>query len=191
MSSLQFKDYFLNEVSYRKNPNFDQTNSTINLQPELSAQILIKKSENLAYVNLVTKQGNINFEDSAFEIIVDIVGEFTFTLDETEFDIDFETSLKENAVIPVLFLNVLTCCLIFLPALVFSFLRPVIGGTYCQNLCMKMIMRLAGATFTHKKRSKKKYRYPIDLGSGYRFMRWNNRLIWRSWRMACTEPIYS
>ena len=54
MSSLQFKDYFLNEVSYRKNPNFDQTNSTINLQPELSAQILIKKSENLAYVNLVT-----------------------------------------------------------------------------------------------------------------------------------------
>jgi preprotein translocase subunit SecB len=110
MSSLQFKDYFLNEVSYRKNPNFDQTNSTINLQPELSAQILIKKSENLAYVNLVTKQGNINFEDSAFEIIVDIVGEFTFTLDETEFDIDFETFLKENGL-----------------AILWSYIRPIVS----------------------------------------------------------------
>ena len=57
MSSLQFKDYFLNEVSYRKNPNFDQTNSTINLQPELSAQILIKKSENLAYLFLIEAIG--------------------------------------------------------------------------------------------------------------------------------------
>ena len=110
MSSLQFKDYFLNEVSYRKNPNFDQTNSTINLQPELSAQILIKKSENLAYVNLVTKQGNINFEDSAFEIIVDIVGEFTFTLDETEYDIDFETFLKENGL-----------------AILWSYIRPIVS----------------------------------------------------------------
>ena len=110
MSTLQFKDYFLNEVSYRKNPNFDQTNSTINLQPELSAQILIKKSENLAYVNLVTKQGNINFEDSAFEIIVDIVGEFTFTLDETEFDIDFETFLKENGL-----------------AILWSYIRPIVS----------------------------------------------------------------
>ena len=110
MSSLQFKDYFLNEVSYRKNPNFDQTNSTINLQPELSAQILIKKSENLSYVNLVTKQGNINFEDSAFEIIVDIVGEFTFTLDETEFDIDFETFLKENGL-----------------AILWSYIRPIVS----------------------------------------------------------------
>ena len=110
MSSLQFKDYFLNEVSYRKNPNFDQTNSTINLQPALSAQTFIKKSENLAYVNLVTKQGNINFEDSAFEIIVDIVGEFTFTLDETEFDIDFETFLKENGL-----------------AILWSYIRPIVS----------------------------------------------------------------
>lgn len=40
------------------------------------------------------------------------------------YDISKKTSLKENAVIPILFLNVLTCCLIFLPALAFSFLRP-------------------------------------------------------------------
>ena len=96
MSSLQFKDYFLNEVSYRRNPSFDQTNSTINLKPELSAQILIRKSENLAYVNLITKQGNIHSDDSAFELIVDIVGEFSFIYDKTEFDISFETFLKEN-----------------------------------------------------------------------------------------------
>ena len=92
MSSLQFKDYFLNEVSYRRNPSFDQTNSTINLKPELSAQILIRKSENLAYVNLITKQGNIHSDDSAFELIVDIVGEFSFIYDKTEFDISFGLS---------------------------------------------------------------------------------------------------
>ena len=138
MSSLQFKDYFLNEVSYRKNPNFDQTNSTINLQPELSAQILIKKSENLAYVNLVTKQGNINFEDSAFEIIVDIVGEFTFTLDETEFDIDFETFLKENGL-----------------AILWSYIRPIVSdmitrGTDSPNFTLPVayvFFLLAGFVF--------------------------------------------
>ena len=110
MSSLQFKDYFLNEVSYRRNPSFDQTNSTINLKPELSAQILIKKSENLAYVNLSTRQGNINLEDSAFEIIIDIVGQFSFIHDEKEFDIDFETFLKENGL-----------------AILWSYIRPMVS----------------------------------------------------------------
>ncbi|WP_172931026.1 protein-export chaperone SecB [Streptococcus sp. 339] len=110
MSSLQFKDYFLNEVSYRRNPSFDQTNSTINLHPELSAQILIRKSENLAYVNLITKQGDIDSDDSAFELIVDIVGEFSFIYDETEFDIDFETFLKENGL-----------------AILWSYIRPIVS----------------------------------------------------------------
>ena len=99
MSSLQFKDYFLNEVSYRRNPSFDQTNSTINLKPELSAQILIRKSENLAYVNLITKQGNIHSDDSAFELIVDIVGEFSFIYDKTEFDISFEREWFSNSLV--------------------------------------------------------------------------------------------
>ncbi|WP_249275484.1 preprotein translocase subunit SecB, partial [Streptococcus pseudopneumoniae] len=96
--------------SYRRNPSFDQTNSTINLHPELSAQILIRKSENLAYVNLITKQGNIDSDDSAFEIIVDIVGEFSFIYDETEFDIDFETFLKENGL-----------------AILWSYIRPIVS----------------------------------------------------------------
>ena len=93
MSSLQFKDYFLNEVSYRRNPSFDQTNSTINLKPELTAQILIRKSENLAYVNLITKQGNISF-----------------IYDKTEFDISFETFLKENGL-----------------AILWSYIRPIVS----------------------------------------------------------------
>lgn len=116
MSSLQFKDYFLNEVLYRRNPSFDQTNSTINLHPELSAQILIRKSENLAYVNLITKQGNIDSDDSAFELIVDIVGEFSFIYDETEFDIDFETFLKENGL-----------------AILWSYIRPLVSDMITRS----------------------------------------------------------
>lgn len=116
MSSLQFKDYFLNEVSYRRNPSFDQTNSTINLHPELSAQILIRKSENLAYVNLITKQGNIDSDDSTFELIVDIVGEFSFIYDETEFDIDFETFLKENGL-----------------AILWSYIRPLVSDMITRS----------------------------------------------------------
>ncbi|MDD4637469.1 MAG: DMT family transporter [Bacteroidales bacterium] len=46
------------------------------------------------------------------------------------YDISKKISLKDNAVIPVLFLNVLTCCLIFLPAFVLSLLRPeLLTGT--------------------------------------------------------------
>ncbi|MDD2525296.1 MAG: DMT family transporter [Bacteroidales bacterium] len=46
------------------------------------------------------------------------------------YDISKKTSLKENAVIPVLFLNVLTCCLIFLPAFLISLLQPeLLAGT--------------------------------------------------------------
>lgn len=76
----------------------------------MSAQILIRKSENLAYVNLITKQGNIDSDDSAFELIVDIVGEFSFIYDETEFDIDFETFLKENGL-----------------AILWSYIRPIVS----------------------------------------------------------------
>lgn len=40
------------------------------------------------------------------------------------YDIFKKISLDKNAVIPVLFLNVVFCCLIFLPLLIISFVAP-------------------------------------------------------------------
>lgn len=46
------------------------------------------------------------------------------------YDVFKKISLQENAVIPVLFLNVLTCCLIFLPLLIVSHVAPhILSGT--------------------------------------------------------------
>ncbi|MBK0348916.1 protein-export chaperone SecB [Aerococcaceae bacterium zg-ZJ1578] len=110
MSTLQFTDYFLNEISYKRNPNFDSSIGKINLQPEISAQLIIKKEENIAYVNLQTRQGDLNAVNSAFELIIDIVGEFKFEYDSLEFDIEFETFLKENGL-----------------AILWSYIRPMVS----------------------------------------------------------------
>ena len=40
------------------------------------------------------------------------------------YDVFKKISLNKNAVIPVLFLNVVFCCVIFLPLLIISFVAP-------------------------------------------------------------------
>lgn len=110
MSSLQFENYFLNELSYKKNLDFDSSVETIDLYPEIYAHIIINKGANHAFVNLNTRQGNLEHSDSAFELTVDIVGEFSFEYDDTEYDIEFETFLKENAL-----------------AILWSYIRPMVS----------------------------------------------------------------
>lgn len=109
MSSLKFEDYFLREISYKRNHNFNNSEN-IDLTPELSAHILIDKKENIGTVNLKTVQGSLDNENSAFEIVIDIVGQFGFENDPTEFDIPFETFLKENAL-----------------AILWSYIRPMVS----------------------------------------------------------------
>lgn len=110
MSSLQFENYFLNELSYKKNLDFDSSVETIDLYPEIYAHIIINKGANHAFVNLNTRQGNLEHSDSAFELTVDIVGEFSFEYDDAEYDIEFETFLKENAL-----------------AILWSYIRPMVS----------------------------------------------------------------
>lgn len=110
MSSLQFENYFLNELSYKKNADFDSNVETIELYPEIYAHIVVNKNANHAFVNLNTRQGNLERSDSAFELTVDIVGEFSFEYDDTEYDIEFETFLKENAL-----------------AILWSYIRPMVS----------------------------------------------------------------
>ncbi|MHB9781505.1 preprotein translocase subunit SecB [Streptococcus sp. 10F2] len=109
MSSLKFKDYFLNELSYKRNSNFDPSVEVLNLKPELSAAITIV-GDSKAYINLNTKQGDISLTDSAFELVVDIVGEFEFDYDPSEYDIKFENFLTENGL-----------------AILWSYIRPMVS----------------------------------------------------------------
>ena len=110
MSSLHFSDYYLNELSYRRNSNFNPSDNIISLEPTITANIEIEKDDNRGFVNLYVKHGELSDETAAFEVIVDIVGEFTYQLDESEFDISFETFLKENAL-----------------AILWSYIRPMVS----------------------------------------------------------------
>ncbi|MGT2925085.1 protein-export chaperone SecB [Streptococcus caviae] len=111
MSSLRFENYFLRELSYKKNDQFNHKKTkTIDLTPELLANILVDKKENKGVVNLKTVQGSLDNENSAFEVVVDIVGIFHFKNDPSEYDIKFEEFLKENAL-----------------AILWSYIRPMVS----------------------------------------------------------------
>ena len=110
MSSLQFKDYFFQEISYKRNNSFDTEVEKINVVSKISARIIINEKTQSATINLITKHGDLSLKNSAFELNIDIVGHFEYRHDDSEYDIKFETFLKENGL-----------------AILWSFIRPTVS----------------------------------------------------------------
>lgn len=109
MSKLQFEDYYLKELSYKRNDSFNNSKE-INLMPKLSAQIVIKKKNDTAYIDLLAKHGNLDDPASAFEVTINIVGIFKYSNEDPEYTITFENFLRENGL-----------------AILWSYIRPMIS----------------------------------------------------------------
>lgn len=95
MAGIGFEDYYINEVSYKKNDSFDSS-GTIDLNTNFNC-IINMTNNDYAEVNLMAKIGNLLVVHSPFEITVSIVGKFIYQADECD-AMSFEKYLTENAI---------------------------------------------------------------------------------------------
>ena len=84
MAGISFEDYFLNEISYKKNQKFSEAEGLINANLALNVGININKKEEKAVVNMIITVGDLQDSNSGFETKIDIVG--LFNLNKAESD---------------------------------------------------------------------------------------------------------
>ena len=97
MAGISFEDYFLNEISYKKNQKFSEAEGLINANLALNVGININKKEEKAVVNMIITVGDLQDSNSGFETKIDIVGLFNFNQAESDGK-EFEEFMSANAV---------------------------------------------------------------------------------------------
>ena len=97
MAGISFEDYFLNEISYKKNQKFSEAEGLINANLALNVGININKKEEKAVVNMIITVGDLKDSNSGFETKIDIVGLFNFNQAESDGK-EFEEFMSANAV---------------------------------------------------------------------------------------------
>ena len=97
MAGISFEDYFLNEISYKKNQEFSEAEGLINANLALNVGININKKEEKAVVNMIITVGDLQDSNSGFETKIDIVGLFNFNQAESDGK-EFEEFMSANAV---------------------------------------------------------------------------------------------
>lgn len=99
MATIQFKDYYVDEMKYQKNPNFeiDETEK-YDIQPNFSATVAIK--ENLGMVLLDCVMGDFENISSPYELSVSIKGFFDYKIAEITANesTEFSELLTTNAI---------------------------------------------------------------------------------------------
>ncbi|WP_125710678.1 protein-export chaperone SecB [Companilactobacillus zhongbaensis] len=96
MTVLEFKGYTVNEMNYKKNPNYIPGSSKkISLNPTFSSDNDI--SDNEIHVNLDIKVGSLKETSIPFEASCSVQGLFEYNPNEDEDDIGIDTFLRNNA----------------------------------------------------------------------------------------------
>lgn len=99
MASISFNDYFIDELDYKKNRNFDNEKSEkFDISNNFSATIGVQK--NIGIVSLYTNLGDLNNTSSPFQLNIIIRGLFDFQIDEED-KLDeqlFRNLLSSNAI---------------------------------------------------------------------------------------------
>lgn len=113
MAGIGFEDYYIDEVSYKKNHSFDSS-GTVDLNTQFNC-IINMVNNDYAEVNLTAKIGDLTVIHSPFEITVSIVGQFIYNVDESD-ALSFEKYLTENAI-----------------AILFPYLRNVISDISAKS----------------------------------------------------------
>lgn len=95
MAGINFEDYYVNEISFKRNDSFDgdrkvelntDFNCIINVINEIDAEVVLS-----------SKIGDSSNTNSPFEVTSSIVGCFTYNQKESN-GTDFERFLSENAI---------------------------------------------------------------------------------------------
>lgn len=96
MTGLTFEDYLIEELSYKRNFNFNPNIQKIDLNSDIEAEINII-SENKADVSLNVIVGDLEKIDVPFQIKANIIGKFTFN-EEHSNGSSFNDFLSENSI---------------------------------------------------------------------------------------------
>jgi len=111
MAGIRFNDYYLNELSYKVNPNFDSGATELDITPELEIGINISKQDAKVITKLSVTFGNLYSEDAGFMLSIEILGMFEYDAGELkDYSIPFETFIKESTI-----------------SILWSFIRPYIS----------------------------------------------------------------
>lgn len=82
---MSFKNYAISELSYKKNSNFKKNKEKqISINNNFHSTIYFSDKEFKGCIEISTKLGNLNDEESAFEINADFVGIFEFQCDSNQ-----------------------------------------------------------------------------------------------------------
>lgn len=93
MASLIFKDYIVDKMLFKANPNYEEEENGITMEPDISVEI--SNDEKTAVVKL---DGDINteLENPVYQVSVTIIGIFEYNQEDD--GIGFNDLLSSNAI---------------------------------------------------------------------------------------------
>lgn len=95
MAGIKFEDFIISKASYIRNKDFNQQTEELNAQTSFECDI--NMSDSHAIVKLISQTGDLELEDSLFQVNVEIEGFFEYVESENE-GIDFKQYLTNNAI---------------------------------------------------------------------------------------------
>lgn len=113
MAGLSFTNYYVKELSYKRNENFNPEIRSISAP--LDADFGYNISDGKAYVDFRLTVGNLIEENSGFEVKVNVVGEFSYHEEESD-GITFDDFIQENAI-----------------AILYSYVRPMVSDIILRS----------------------------------------------------------
>lgn len=94
MAALIFEQYIVDKLIFKNNPEFNQNENEVNMEPHISVEI--SKNESRAVVNLDINL-NHNIENPIYLAEVSIIGIFEFNEEESD-GYEFDELLSTNAI---------------------------------------------------------------------------------------------
>ncbi len=96
MSVLEFKNYSVNELSYKKNKLYQENSQNISIDPKIEIKNTLKQDKIIVTVNVHI--GSQSDKPTPFMVTASISGEFIYHENEDHNQIGVDTLIKKNAV---------------------------------------------------------------------------------------------
>lgn len=102
MATILFKDYYIDEFSYKENENFNFKTEKLDISPEFNAEVCVGKKDVL--VNLFCRLGEEKKLECPFIASISMQGYFVYEVDKTSVeDIQLLKKLTSQNVIAILY----------------------------------------------------------------------------------------
>ncbi|MDK7902793.1 protein-export chaperone SecB [Staphylococcus epidermidis] len=94
MASLIFKDYIVDKMYFKANPNYKEEENGITINPDISVEI---SNDNEIAIVKIDADINEDLDNPVYQVSVTIIGVFEFNQKEAD-EIKFDELLSSNAI---------------------------------------------------------------------------------------------